>query len=90
MSDKNDMILGGDALQVLENPAFKVAVKKIADYLEAQAVTCDPHDKDRAYRIVLFKQANAKYLKELERLMKEGQRATPKLVEKKRIFNRGL
>ena len=88
-SVNKDQILGGDAIQVLENQAFKMAVKKISDYLETKALNCK-NDPEMAWRIIQMKQLNAKYLKELERIMNEGARAEPyiKEVEKKHIFQR--
>lgn len=93
--DLNGQVFSGnDAAQLLANPLLKTAFDKLGAYLEGQALSCAPEDKDKAQRVIISKQLLAGIKRELERIVENGKLAKIKLseLEKKRgmraIFQR--
>lgn len=80
---------GEDARQLLANPILKEAFKTIGEYVDAQILSCDVNDKERAQRVVIAKQILAGIKREIERQVEDGEIARVQMaeIEKKRIFN---
>jgi hypothetical protein len=70
-----------DARQLLENKLFKMAFEHMANSLEAQALTCNPDDKDKAQRVVIAKQILVGIRREIERIVEDGVMADFQLAE---------
>jgi hypothetical protein len=91
MTPKEEQLRGKDAQQLLQNPAFKMAMDKVSAYLESKAQTCDPDNKEMAQRIIIAKQIHAKLIQELVKLVENGEYSIDmhKEIEPKvRIFKR--
>lgn len=70
-----------DAKQLLENKLFKMAFENMGNSLEAQALTCNPDDKDKTQRVVIAKQILAGIRREIERIVEDGVMADFQLAE---------
>lgn len=81
-------VSANEARQVLDNHHFKEAFAAVADYIEAQAMACDPNQTERAARIILAKQLLEKVRRELVRKMEDGDMAEVQIAEIER--KRGL
>lgn len=77
-------IRANEARQVLENRHFREAWEAMSEYVEAQAESCDPDNKDKAARIVITKQLLRGIRRELERKLEDGYMAEVELVEMQR------
>lgn len=72
MSLEEERNKGTDAKAVLGNQAFNQAFDKVNDYLEAQALGCDPDNKEKAQRIILSKQILQSIKRELTKTVENG------------------
>lgn len=61
-----------DAKALLENRLFRQAFAGVADYLDSQALGCDPDNAAKAQRIVIAKQLLAGIKREIERVVEDG------------------
>jgi hypothetical protein len=61
-----------DAKSLLDNKLFKDAFKQVGDYIESQALGCDPDNKEKAQRILISKQILAGIRREIERVVEDG------------------
>lgn len=61
-----------DAKALLDNQLFKQAFAGVADYLDSQALGCDPDNAAKAQRIVIAKQLLAGIKREIERVVEDG------------------
>lgn len=82
-----------DARQLMDNPLLRMAFDGVAEYLESQALSCPPDDKDKAQRIVQGKQILVGIKREIERIIEDGTVAEVQLAEierkkPKRFFSR--
>lgn len=84
--------LAQEAKHVLDSRAFKQAFTRMAEMLEARALSCDVDNKDQTQRVVLAKQILSGIERELKRLVAEGESAQIQLneIEKRRksVFRR--
>ena len=91
MSEK---LLASDSISLTNNPAFKAAIGKMETYLEAKALSADPDNKDACSRIVISKQILKGIVRELERLVADGEVIQLKELDrrkktiKERVFQR--
>lgn len=79
-----------DAKHLLDNNLFKSAFDGVSQYLEAQALGCDPDNSAKAQRIVIAKQILAGIKREIERVIEDGIVAEIQLNEieqKKKLFS---
>lgn len=79
-----------DAKALLDNKLLKEAFKQVGDYLDAQALGCDPDNATKAQRIVIAKQILYGIKREIERVVEDGTVAEIQLneIEQKRgLFN---
>lgn len=81
MSEEARRIRGEDAKSLLNNRLLRDAFKAVADHLEAQALACDPDNKDKATRIVIGKQILAGIEREITRVIEDGEIAQIQLAE---------
>ncbi len=92
MSLQQKKFLAEDARQLLENKLLQGAFNAIGDYLETQAITCDPDNKDKTQRIIVAKQILAGVKREITRYIEDGAIADIQMreLEKKqfRFFSR--
>lgn len=90
--DQVALIDAEEIKQLLGNKHLKAAFAAVADYLEQEAIACDPDHKDRAQRIILCKQVLWKIKRELERKVEEGDMARIRIEEaekpRMRLFKR--
>lgn len=70
-----------DAKQLLDNPLLIEAFVKVGEYLEAQALSCEPDNPTRAHRIVTSKQLLAAVRREMQRVIEEGELAQIRIAE---------
>lgn len=87
------VIDGNDARQLINNALFKQAFENVEGYLDTQALSCDPDNKDKAQRIIISKQLLAAVQREVIRVIEDGAMAQVQMQEieqRKRfgIFNR--
>ena len=93
MTPDEERILAQDAEGVLNNGAFKLALKKINDSLNRREMACNTSkEPEVAADIIRCKQLMAGIERELRNIINNGEVAKIKLVEldKKRLFNRGF
>lgn len=83
------VIHGEDAKTLLENSLFKLAFAKVGEYLESQALGCDPDNKDKAARIIIAKQLLIGIRREIEAVISDGEVARVQMseLEKKKRFS---
>lgn len=82
------VVVANEARQILENTHFREAFAAVEEHLEAQALACDPDNKDKAARIVIGKQLLQAIRRELVRKMDDGYMAEVQIAEVER--KRGL
>lgn len=89
MSLEQEQFRAEDAKQLLGNKMLQDAFDAVKGYLEAQELSCDPDNKDRAQRIVISKQLLAGIRREIYRHIEEGQVARIRIaeLEKKKPFS---
>lgn len=74
-------IISNEARQLLENKHFRDAFAAVDGYLEAQALSCDPDQPEKARRIVIAKQLLTGIRREIVRKMEDGIMAETMLAE---------
>lgn len=79
-----------DARQLLENALFKEAFDKVGEYLEMQALNCEPDNKERAQRIVMSKQLLLAIKREIQRVVEDGEIAEIEALEKRKGIKKFL
>lgn len=81
-----------DAKAILDSTVFKESFDKVSAYIESQAVSCNPDNKDLAQRIILSKQLLAHVKRELVNVINNGAIAVnmKALEENRGIINRVL
>lgn len=81
-----------DAKQLLDNKLFQAAFAGVAEYLDSQALGCDPDNASKAQRIVIAKQLLAGIKREIERVVDDGVVANIQIdqIEQKRGVLRRL
>lgn len=80
--------VANEARQLLDNRHFQEAFAAVDAYLEAQAIACDPDNKDKAARIIISKQLLQAVRREVIRKMEDGYMAEVQIAEIER--KRGL
>jgi hypothetical protein len=89
MTPEQTRFIAEDAKQLLDNKMLKEAFEAVSSYIDQQALSCEPDNKDRAQRIVLSKQLLAGIKREIYRHVESGQVANIQIAElekKKRAF----
>lgn len=88
MSLEDDKFRAADAQALLSNKLFKDAFAAVSEYLEAQALACEPDNKDRAQRVILSKQILAAVKREIQRHVENGVVADIRIaeLEKRKAF----
>lgn len=84
MSQAEVGIKATEARQLLENRAYKAAVAKVGEYLEQQALGCDPDNQAKAQRIILAKQLLSAIQREIARAIEDGEIAKIQMDELER------
>lgn len=92
-SPENRVFRSNDAEQLLANPLLRDAFKKVDQYIDQVALSCDPDDKNRAQRVILSKQLLASIIRQIERVIEDGEVAKVEIQELKkrsmlRVFQR--
>lgn len=87
------LVRANAAKQFKDNPLFGQMFDGVVAYLDAQALECDPDNKDKAQRIVISRQLLASMQREIERRIDDGEFAafTMQEIEKAgrlRLFRR--
>lgn len=72
MTPEQRRIRGADAKSLLDNPLLKEAFEAVGGYLDTQAMTCDPDNKEKAARIIISKQILGAIKRELSRAVEDG------------------
>lgn len=72
MEPTKEILRAQDARAVLDSPVFKEAFNKVSEYIESQAVSCDPDNLQMAQRVVLSKQILAHVKRELVKIINDG------------------
>lgn len=78
-----------DAKALLDNKIFRAAFAGVADYIDAQALGCDPDNAAKAQRIIIAKQILAGIKREIERVVEDGVVAEIQIAEveqRKKLF----
>lgn len=89
MTPEQTRFIAEDAKQLLENKMLKDAFDAVSLYIDQQALSCEPDNKERAQRIVISKQLLAGIRREIYRHVENGQVANVQIAElerKKRLF----
>lgn len=81
MTPEHKAFRAEDARQLLDNQLLQEAFSALSDYLNAQALGCDPDNKDRAQRIIISKQLLAGIRREIYRHIEDGEIAQMRLAE---------
>lgn len=81
MTPEKRLIDGADARQLLDNALFNEAFDAVAGYLDQQALSCDPDNKDKAQRIVISKQILSAIKREITRKVEDGALAEIQMQE---------
>jgi hypothetical protein len=83
-------IRGNDARHLLDNALLKEAFAAVGEYIDSQALSCQPDDAARAQRIVISKQLLAAIKREIVRVIEDGDVAEVQidLIEKARGLRR--
>lgn len=92
-SPESRVFRANDAEQLLANPLLRDAFKTVGEYIDQVALTCDPDDKNRAQRVILSKQLLASIIRQIERVIEDGEVAKVEIAELKkrsawRVFQR--
>jgi len=77
-------IRANEAKQFMQNPLFKESFEAVAGYLHAQALACDPDNKDKAQRIILSQQLLQYVKREIERKVEDGDMVAIQISELER------
>lgn len=79
-----------EANSILDNELFKGAFEKVAGHIEAQAISCDPDNAERARRIILAKQILSSIQREFIRTIEDGMVEEIRIreIEKQNSFKR--
>jgi len=95
MNETNEsrVIRANDAKVLLENKILQESFKAVGEHIDRVALSCDPDNKERAQRIILSKQILASIIREIERVIEDGEMAQVQIseIEKRsalRIFRR--
>ena len=81
MTPEKRVIQSNDARALLNNGIFKSALARMDEHLEAQAITCDPDNKEKAQRVIIAKQLMKGIIREIESLISDGEIAKVQLSE---------
>lgn len=81
MTPEDRRIRGADAQALLNNKLFKEAFEAVDGYIEAQALSCKPDDKDMAQRLILSKQLLRAIEREIRRQVEDGAVAEVQIQE---------
>jgi hypothetical protein len=84
---ENRRARANEARQFLQNPLFRDSFAAVEEYLNEQALGCDPDNEKKAQRIVLSKQLLAGIKRELVRKIEDGDMAIMQMAE---IERRGV
>lgn len=77
-------IIANEARQLLDNRHFKEAFGAVDAWLEAQAMSCDPDNKDKAQRILITKHLLGAIRREIVRKAEDGYMAEVQINELER------
>ena len=82
--------MAAEAKTILDNELFKGAFDKVAAHIEAQAISCDPDNMERARRIILAKQILSSVHREFIRMIEDGMIEEVRIreIEKQNSFKR--
>jgi hypothetical protein len=78
-----------DAKALLDSKIFRAAFAGVAEYIDAQALGCDPDNAAKAQRIIIAKQILAGIKREIERVVEDGVVAEIQIAEveqRKKLF----
>lgn len=81
MGLEQSVIDGGKARDLLENPLVKNAFSRVSEYLEKQALACNPDDAAMTQRVVVSKQIFQAIKREIERVIEDGEIARIRIEE---------
>lgn len=83
MNETNEsrVIRANDAKTLLENKILQEALKAVGSYIDHVALSCDPDNKERAQRIIISKQIHASIVREIERVIEDGEMAKVQIAE---------
>lgn len=81
MTPEHAQFRAEDAKQLLSNPLLREAFEAVSSYLEAQALGCDPDNRDKAQRVILGKQIFAAIKREIQRHIENGSVAQIQIAE---------
>lgn len=81
MTPEERKFRGTDAKALLDNKLFKEAFQNVGEYIETQAMACDPDNKDKAARIIIAKQILRGVRREIERVVEDGEVAEIQMSE---------
>lgn len=90
MSPEGRKFLAADAKALLENKLLQDAFRQVGEYLDSQALSCDPDNASKAQRIVIAKQILYGIKREIERVVEDGIVANMQINEieqKRRMFS---
>jgi hypothetical protein len=90
MTPEQRKFMAADAKALLDNKLLKDAFAKVADYIDAQTLGCDPDNATKAQRILISRQILAGIKREIERVVEDGTVAEIQLNEiehKRKMFN---
>ena len=68
-----EQIRARDAESLLANPVFKGAIARMEAYLEAQALSTDPDNREKCARVVISKQILKGIVREITRYIEDGE-----------------
>jgi hypothetical protein len=82
--------VAAEAAQLLDNRHFIEAFAAVDASIEAQAVACNPNDKDHAQRIIIAKQIAQQFRREILRKLDDGYMAEVQIeaIERQRGMRR--
>lgn len=86
MSLEQETIHGEEARQLLENRILKNAIARMEQHLEQRALEC-PDDGEAARKVVSAKQILRGIIREIERIVSDGDYAKIQLTEIERQSN---
>ena len=76
-----EKILGADAHGLVNNPAYKQAVKRMDAYLETKLLSCNPDSREETLRVVLTKQLFVGLQREFAKIIENGEVAMIQIEE---------
>ena len=77
-------IISREAQQVLENRHFVAAWDALAHYVDQQALSCSPDEKDKALRIIMSRQLLDGFRREFVRKVEDGIMAEAEIAQVER------